>query len=126
VHRTVLLRGSIVDAKTGLVPIEIALPADTLLAGQAAQAQIVTGTVEGYLVPHEAILVSDSGAPYVVQAKDMIAHHIPVKILLSAGAEDVIMGALDPQAALVLAGNYQLKDGMHVRIVDPAKKPYGQ
>lgn len=126
VHGIVLLRGFIVDTKTGLVPIEITLPAGTLLAGQAAQAQIVTGTAEGYLVPHEAILVDDGGAPYVVQAKDMIAHHIPVKILLSAGTKDVITGALDQHAALILAGNYQLKDGMHVRIADPAKKPDGQ
>lgn len=126
VHGTVLLRGSIVDAKTGLVPVEITLPEGTLLAGQAAQAQIVTGMVEGYLVPHEAILVDDGGAPYVVQTKDMIAHHTPVKILLSAGTKDVITGALDPQAALVLAGNYQLKDGMRVRIADPAKRPDGQ
>ena len=126
VHGIVLLRGSIVEAKTGLVPLEIALPEGTLLAGQAAQAQIVTGTVKGYLVPHEAILVDDGGAPYVVQAKDMIAHHVPVTIRLSAGTKDVITGALDPQAALILAGNYQLKDGMHVRIADPAKKPDGQ
>jgi hypothetical protein len=42
-----------------------------------------------------------------------------VTILLSAGARDVITGALDPEAALVLAGNYQLKDGMQVRIADP-------
>jgi hypothetical protein len=89
-------------------------------------AKIVTGIVEGYLVPHKAILVDDSGAPYVVQAKGMIAHRIPVKILLSDGTKDVIAGALDPQAALVLAGNYQVKDGMHVRTADPAKKPDGQ
>jgi RND family efflux transporter MFP subunit len=126
VRGTVLLRGSIVDAKTGLVPVEIALPEGALLAGQVAQAQIVTGTVEGYLVPHEAILVDDDGAPYVVQVQGMIAHHIPVKILLSAGTKDVITGTLDPQAALVLAGNYQLKDGMHVRIADPAKRLGGQ
>jgi membrane fusion protein, multidrug efflux system len=126
VRGTVLLRGSIVDAKTGLVPVEMALPRGALLAGQAAMAKIVTGIVEGYLVPHKAILVDDSGAPYVVQAKGMIAHRIPVKILLSDGTKDVIAGALDPQAALVLAGNYQVKDGMHVRIADPAKKPDGQ
>jgi membrane fusion protein, multidrug efflux system len=122
---SVLLRGSIVDSTTGLVPIEIGLSPGKFLAGQTAQARIVTGTVEGYIVPHEAVLVNEHGAPYVVQAKDMIAHHIPVKILLSAGTTDVITGALDPQAALVLAGNYQLKDGMHVRIDDP-KQPDGQ
>ena len=119
---TVLLRGSIVDANSGLVPIEIALPPSNFLAGQTAQARIITGAVEGYVVPHEAVLVNEHGAPYVVQAKDMIAHEVPVKVLLSAGSQDVIAGPLDPQATVVLAGNYQLKDGMPVRVVDP-KQP---
>lgn len=116
---TVLLRGSIVDPSTGLVPIEISLPNGHFLAGQAMQARIVTGAVEGYVVPHKAVLVNNSGAPYVVQTRHMIAHHIPIKILLSAGSRDVIAGALDPKAALVLAGNYQLKDGMQARLANP-------
>jgi hypothetical protein len=101
------------------VPVEIALPKGNFLPGQTAQAQIMTGTVEGYIVPHQAVLVNEAGSSYVVQAKNMIAHKVPVTILLSAGAKDVITGALDPEAALVLAGNYQLKDGMQVRIADP-------
>ncbi len=119
---TVLLRGSIVDSSTGLVPVEIGLPKGDFLPGQTAQAKIVTGTVEGYVVPHQAILVNESGAPYVVQAKDMIARDVPVEILLSDGAKDVIAGALDPDAALVLAGNYQLKDGMQIRVADPKQR----
>jgi membrane fusion protein (multidrug efflux system) len=122
---TVLLRGSIVDPTTGLVPVEIGLPNSDFLVGQTAQAQIVTGTVEGYIVPHGAILVNDSGAPYVVQTSDMIAHLVPVRILLHGGATDVIAGALDPSAALVLSGNYQLKDGMHTRLAD-SKQPDGK
>jgi membrane fusion protein (multidrug efflux system) len=118
---TVLLRGSIVDPSTGLVPVEIKLPKSNLIAGQTAQARIVTGTVEGYVVPHAAILMDEHGSPYVVQVKNLIAHDISVKILLSTGAKDVIAGALDPQASLVLAGNYQAKDGMPVRIVDPTQ-----
>ena len=49
----------------------------------------------------------------------MIAHHVPIKILLSSGSRDVIAGALDRGAALVLAGNYQLKDGMQARLANP-------
>jgi membrane fusion protein, multidrug efflux system len=115
---TVLLRGSIVDPSTGLVPVEISLSSGHFLAGQAAQARIVTGTVEGYVVPHKAVLVNNSGTPYVVQTKHMIAHHVLIRILLSSGSKDVIAGALDPRAALVLAGNYQLKDGMHARLAN--------
>jgi membrane fusion protein, multidrug efflux system len=119
---TVLLRGSIVDPSTGLVPIEIALPSGAFLPGQTAQARIVTGTVAGYVVPHQAVLVDDSGAPYIVQANGGIAHHVPVTVLLSTGVKDVVSGALDPAAGLVLAGNYQLKNGMKIRVADP-KRP---
>jgi membrane fusion protein, multidrug efflux system len=116
---TVLLRGSIVDSRTGLVPIDIALPTGRFLPGQMAQAGIITGKVQGYVVPHEAILVNGSGAPYVVQVANMIAHQVPVRILLSAGDKDVVAGALDPSASLVLTGNYQLRNGMKVRVANP-------
>jgi membrane fusion protein, multidrug efflux system len=118
---TVLLRGVIVDPQTGLVPIDITLPNGGFFAGQTAQARIVTGTVEGYIVPHEAVLLNDYGAPYVVQVPNLIAREVPVTILLSSGAEDVVTGALDPAAPLVLAGNYQLHDGMKVRVPDSAE-----
>ncbi len=116
---TVLLRGSIVDPNSGLVPVEIGLPGNNLLPGQAAEARIGTGRVRGYVVPHQAILATESGAPYVVQVKDMIAHEVAVSVLLSTGGKDVISGALDPEADLALAGNYQLKDGMKVRVAVP-------
>lgn len=115
----VSLRSSMVDTKTGLVPIDITLPAGSYLPGQAAEARIVTGNIQGYVVPHEAILVNDNGSPYVVQSPNMTAQKVPVKILLSAGTKDVISGPLNPEAALVLAGNHQLDTGMKVRVADP-------
>lgn len=115
----VVLRGSIVDPNTGLVPVDIALPPGPFFPGQTAQAAVITATVNGYVVPHEAVLINDNGAPYVVQAKDMTAHQVPVNILLSAGASDVISGALDSTADLVLDGNHQLKDGMKIRVSEP-------
>ncbi|HVB17375.1 MAG TPA: efflux RND transporter periplasmic adaptor subunit [Stellaceae bacterium] len=115
----VLLRGSVVDPQTGLVPVDITLPPDGFMPGQMAQAGIVIGQVAGFVVPHEAILADDRGAPYVVQAIKGTAHKVAVKLLLSAGQQDVVAGALDPTAPLVLAGNYQLRDGMKVRVADP-------
>ena len=115
----VLLRGSMVDPQTGLVPVDISVPPGSLLPGQMAQAGVVTGQVAGYVVPHQAILVDDTGAPYVVQAVNGTAHKVAVKLLLGEGTQDVVEGALDPDAPLVLAGNYQLRDGMKVRVADP-------
>lgn len=115
----VTLRGSIVDPQTGLVPVEVALPAGSALPGQTAQAKIEVGQVTGYVVPHEAILVNDRGEPFVVQSQHLIARKVPVHVLLSAGEKDVIAGALDPTGSLVLAGNYQLQNGGRIRIADP-------
>ena len=112
----VVLRGRLVDPRTGLVPVDVALPPGPFLAGEMAEAHIVTGEARGYEVPHEAILVSDSGNAYVVQAIDMVAKKVPVRVLAAGGAQDVVDGPLDPAWPIVLAGNYQLDDGMRVRI----------
>ena len=115
----VLLRGSMIDAQTGLVPVDITLPPGSLLPGEMAEAAVEAEKVEGYVVPHEAVLVDDLGAPYLVQAADGIARKVAVHVLLASGQEDVIEGSLDPAAPLVLAGNYQLDDGMRVRTAAP-------
>lgn len=114
----VLLRGSVVNPQTGLVPVDVSLPSGGFLPGQMAQAGIVTGQVAGYVVPHQAILVDDTGAPYVVQVNGR-AHKVAVKLLLSAGARDVVEGPLDPGSPLVLVGNYQLGEGMKLRVAAP-------
>lgn len=112
----VLLCGAVAEADTGLVPVEIALPPSGFLPGEMARAAITTGEMRGYVVPHEAILVNDSGAAYVVQAVDGVAHKVQVRVLDAHGDQDVISGALDARAPLVLSGNYQLDDGMKVRL----------
>jgi len=112
----VLLRGSLVDPRTGMIPVEIAVPPAQFVPGEAATAAITTGEVEGYVVPHDAILVDDNGHPYVVQAVDMMARQVPVRVLGADGDRDVIEGAaLDASAPVVLAGNHQLRNGMKIR-----------
>ena len=115
----VMVRGAVAEADTGLVPVDIALPPGKFLPGEMAEAVITTGELHGYVVPHEAVLVNDSGAPYVVQAIGGRAQKIPVQILGAKGNQDVITGALNARAPLVLAGNYQLDNGMKIRLSDP-------
>ena len=117
----VVLRSSVVDPTTGLVPVEIAVPLGVFLAGQMAEADIVTGQAQGWVVPHAAILVDNSGAPYVVQAVNGLAHKVPVQVVDGVGARNVVEGPLDPSAPLVLAGNYQLENGAKVRLAAPEK-----
>lgn len=114
----VLLRGAVVDPSDGLVPVEIALPPDTLLPGETARATIATNVVRGYIVPHKAILINDSGHPYIVQVEHQAAKLIPVQVLVTNGGRDVIAGKLDPKAPVVLSGAHQLEDGMKVRQSD--------
>lgn len=116
----VLLRGSVVDSRTGLVAIDIALPENRFFAGEMAEAEIVIGTAAGYVVPHAAVLVNDQGAPYVVQAVGGRARLVRVRILLDNGSREVIAGPLDPAAPLILAGNYQLRNGMKIRAAAPS------
>lgn len=113
----VVMRGA-VAADTGLVPVAIALPPRGFLPGEMAQARITTAETQGYVVPHAAILVDDSGAPYVVQAINGVAHEVSVSVLGEQGDRDVVSGKLDARAPLVLSGNYQLDDGMKVRLAD--------
>jgi RND family efflux transporter MFP subunit len=119
----VLVRGAAAEADTGLVPVAIALPPDGFMPGEMAQATITTGELRGYVVPHAAILANDSGEPYVVQAVNGVAHKVPVQVLVAHGDQDVISGKLDPREPLVLSGNYQLDDGMKVRL---SNSPQGQ
>lgn len=118
----VISGGSIVDTGTGLVPVTISLPPGYLLPGETAQATITTGTVRGYVVPHDAVLADDKGNPYVVQAVHMVARIVHVRVLDTNGNRDTVDGKLDASAPLVLAGSYQLQDGMRVRFSDPAVK----
>lgn len=114
----VTMRGSIVDAASGLVPVQISLPHGALFPGETAQAAITTGEVRGYVVPHAAILVDDRGDTYVVQNEKMTAKMVHVRVLGAHGDQDVIDGPLDAAAPVVLAGNHQLQDGMKVRLPD--------
>jgi len=116
----VALRGGAVDPGNGLVPIEISLPPGALMPGESAQAAITTGLVQGWVVPHEAVLVNNDGETYVVQAAGGVAKTVQVKVLLSAGENDVIDGKIDASAPLILAGAFQLQDGMKVRLSNAA------
>ena len=120
VSGTVLARGAAIDPASGLVPVEIALPAGALFPGETATASVTTGAVEGYLVPHAAVLLDDQGDPYVVQVIAGAAKKVPVSLLGASGDRDGISGDLSPGAPIVLAGNYQLENGMKVRIASPA------
>ncbi len=114
----VIFRGALVDSSDGFVPVEVSVPAGQAMLGEMFRVDITAGTVRGFIVPHAAVLIDDSGNSYVIQAHDMIAKQIPVQVLDENNGEDVVSGPLDAHAPVVLAGNYQLDDGMSIRVDD--------
>src|SRR5579862_5587762 len=117
----VTLRGAIVDPTTGLVPVQISVPPGMFFPGQTAEAAVTTGSVQGYVVPHSAILVDDNGDTYVVQTQKMVAKTVHVQVLGSHDDENVIQGPLDASAPVVVEGNHQLQDGTKVRLTQTAE-----
>jgi hypothetical protein len=114
-HGKVVLRGSVVSAQNGLVPIEISLADSPLLTGEMGKVVIDTGVKQGYVVPHEAVLLNTSGQTYIVQSIDDVARLIPVTVVTSEGDRDLVQGDLVAGAAVVGTGNYQLDDGTRIR-----------
>jgi hypothetical protein len=117
---TVIQRGALVQSDSGLVPIQIALPSHAFMPGESAQATISVGSVSGYLVPHDAVLINDNGDSYVVQDIGGKGKLVVVSVLGTQDTHDVISGPLDAHAPLVTTGNYQVQDGMPLRIEAPA------
>jgi membrane fusion protein (multidrug efflux system) len=113
-------RGALVDAASGLVPVEISIPEHALMPGEMARASIITGEARGFVVPHAAVLVDDRGDTYVVQSARGVARKVPVTILATADGKDAVSGQLDASAPVITAGNHQLQDGMKLRFQSEA------
>jgi RND family efflux transporter MFP subunit len=105
---------------TRLVDADVAV-SGTLLQGAAFRVRIELGRIEGWLVPHDAVL-SDTHGPHVFQVAGGKAVRVPVKLLGSDGTTSVVDGPVDPHRLLVTQGNYQLSDGMAVRRSGPERQ----
>jgi membrane fusion protein, multidrug efflux system len=116
---TVVFRAAVVDQGDGLVPVDISVAsAQQPMLGEMFRADITVGQSNGYVVPHDAILVNNSGETYVVQDHGMTAKLVTVQVVGSSQDEDVISGPLETGAPVILAGNYQLNDGDKIRLSD--------
>lgn len=112
----VVFHGAIVDAANGLVPVAVTVPPGKALLGEMFRADIQVGKVQGYVVPHAAVLVNESGKTYIVQSNKLVAKKIKVTVLGSDGNQDIVSGPLLADGPVVVAGNYQLDDGMKIRL----------
>ena len=106
----------LLNPKTHLIDADIATSA-TLLPGSAFRARIVVGRFEGAIVPRDAVLSDDKGA-YLFQVEGEKAKRVAVTIAGSTNGESAVTGPLDLGKPVVVQGNYQLDDGMSVRLDD--------
>jgi membrane fusion protein, multidrug efflux system len=124
VSGTLIRVEGLLSPKTHLIDADVAMSA-RLLPGAAFEAQITVGHFEGFVVPREAVLRDAKGA-YVFQIGDYKAHRVDVTIAGSAGDQTAVNGPIEPEKRIVLQGNYQLENGMNVRLSDmemPAAGP---
>jgi membrane fusion protein (multidrug efflux system) len=104
----------VLNPKTRLIDADVSVPAGSVISGAAFRADITVGQLQGWIVPHDAVLIDGKGA-YVFQVAGNTASRIDVTVAGSAGSNDVVDGKLDPQRPLVVQGNYQLSDHATVR-----------
>lgn len=110
----VLRIDGVLNARTRLVDVDIAVPIGAVLSGEAFRAAITIGQLAGWLVPHDAVLVDAQGA-YVFQVAGGKAARVAVRVTGQSGDIDVVEAGLDPARRLVTEGSYQLDDGAAVR-----------
>jgi membrane fusion protein, multidrug efflux system len=104
----------LLNPKTHLIDADVATSA-RLLPGAAFMAQITVGQFDGFIVPRDVVL-SDAEGAYLFQTDAGKAHRVVVTIVGNTGDQSAVIGAIDPAKPIVLQGNYQLEDGMEVRL----------
>jgi RND family efflux transporter MFP subunit len=107
----------ILNPKTRLIDADVSVSPGAVIAGEAFRADITVGQLQGWIVPHDAVL-NDARGAYVFQVAGNTASRVDVTVAGSAGDKDVVDGKIDPRRALVVAGNYQLSNHVTVRAND--------
>ena len=111
---TLVRIGALLNPRTHLIDADVA-PSARLLPGAVFMAQITVGKFDGFIVPRDVVLSHAEGA-YLFQTDGGKAHRVAVTIVGSTGDQSAVTGAIDPAKPIVLQGNYQLEDGMEVRL----------
>jgi RND family efflux transporter MFP subunit len=114
----VVVVGAAVDPQTRLVNVaaSVPMPAAGWLTGMAVTADIVTGTAAHWIVPRSAVLQDQQGA-YLFQVDPAgKAHRVGVTVAVERGDRYGVDGGLSAAMPVVVAGNYELTDGMGVKL----------
>ena len=104
----------VLNPKTRMVDADIAVAPGSVLSGEAFQADIVIGSLQGWIVPRDAVRVTDKGGQ-IFQVSDGKAVAVDVTVLGALGLTSVVTGPVDPARPMVVQGVPQLSDGAAVR-----------
>jgi membrane fusion protein (multidrug efflux system) len=106
---------NVVDPKTQLASVLVYVPAAShFVPGSRVRAEIELDPQSAYEVPRQAVLTDAKGS-YVYQVANKVAHRVAVLQAVDNRQTVGVTGAIDPSLPLVVQGNYELDDGMHVR-----------
>ncbi|WP_322044499.1 efflux RND transporter periplasmic adaptor subunit [Paraburkholderia sp. J67] len=126
----IALVGASVDAQSQLVDVGASVPlaGTAFLPGTRVRAEIDAQTGTWWNVPRAAVL-QDAHGQYVYQVvpgkPTSKAHRVAVTVKVESGDAYGVDGALDAARALVVSGNYELEEGMAVRVSAAANPTQG-
>lgn len=108
---------AVVNPSTHLVDAVVDLAgsqAAPLVPGSWVRARIAVQRKQALAVPHDALLEDDRG-DYVFVVRDGHARRVDVHVELRTSRRYAVSGKLKAGDAVVISGNYELRDGMSVR-----------
>lgn len=119
----VVLVGAAIDAQSQLVDVSVNAPLanDGFLPGMRVRADIDTQTGTWWNVPRAAVLQDGKGHYLYQIAPGNKARRVNVAVKAEQGGAYGVDGALIASQPLVVSGNYELEDGMAVRVAPHAQ-----
>jgi RND family efflux transporter MFP subunit len=108
----------VVDPTTQLIDAVAMVPASRasfFVVGMHVKATIKVGQHSSFAVPRAAVLTDSAGA-YVFQVSGGKARRVNVSQGTESQGMIAISGPVDPTLPVVVLGNYELQDGMPIRI----------
>lgn len=114
---------AVTNGTLGTIEIDLKQRPVGLPSGASIPVELITGAVEGLIVPLDALLINTDSA-FVYEIKNGRIHGVPVKILAKNARFACIKGELSAGAQVVVADEgklMRLNEGMEVIASDSAK-----
>lgn len=108
----------VVDPTTHLVDVVLVLaaPVADWIPGTSIEAAFDVDSWTGWVVPRQAVLTDAAGQAYVFQDDHGRAHRVDVALKIDTATRSGIAGPLRADLPVVVLGNYELIDGMPLKV----------